>query len=253
MHCLDALRKILKRHSKQVAGLIIEPIVQAAGGMIVFPEGYLKGVRELCTEYNVLLIADEVATGFGRTGRLFASEHESVCPDILCLSKGITGGYLPLAVTIATDEIYNAFLGEFSELKTFFHGHSYTGNQIACACANASLEVFEREKLLDSLSPKISLLSEWLKGVASLPNVGEARGKGLMAGVELVRDKDTKEPYPYDWKMGWRVALKAREGGVLMRPLGNVLVIMPPLSISVENLRQMLSVIEDSIKVIIKR
>jgi len=251
MRCLDALRRILRRHSKSVAGLIIEPIVQAAGGMIVFPEGYLRGVRELCTEHNVLMIADEVATGFGRTGRFFASEHESVCPDILCLSKGITGGYLPLAVTIATDEIYNAFLGEFSELKTFFHGHSYTGNQIACACANASLEVFEKENLLESLSPKITLLSDWLREVSYLPNVGEARGKGLMAGVELVRDKNTKEPYPYDWKMGWRVALRAREGGVLMRPLGNVLVIMPPLSISLENLRQMLSVIEDSIRAVI--
>ena len=160
--------------------------------MIVSPDGYLKGVRDLCTKCNVLMIADEVATGFGRTGKMFACEHEGVVPDILCVSKGITGGYLPLAVTIATDEIYNAFLGEFKELKTFFHGHSYTGNPLACAAALACLEVFEKEETLKNLQPKIQMLETWLKEISSLPNVGDVRNKGLMAGVELVKDKKQK-------------------------------------------------------------
>ena len=247
LRCLDGLEKILKRHSKKIAALIIEPIVQAAGGMIVSPPGYLKGVRELCTKYEILMIADEVATGFGRTGKFFACQHESVVPDILCLSKGITGGYMPLAATIATTEIYNAFLGEYGELKTFFHGHSYTGNPLACACALACLDVFEKERTIEAMRPKIKMLDDWLGEISGLSHVGEARGKGLMAGVELVKNKKTKEPYDFKKRMGWRVTLRAREDGVLIRPLGNVIVVMPPLSIGQENLGRMLDVIKDSI------
>ncbi|MBA3071656.1 MAG: adenosylmethionine--8-amino-7-oxononanoate transaminase, partial [Nitrospirae bacterium] len=184
--CLEKMEEILKAHSSEIAAVIIEPLVQAAGGMIVAPHGYLKGVRDLCTRYNVLMIADEVATGFGRTGKMFACEHEGVVPDILCLSKGITGGYLPLAVTITTDEIYNAFSGEFRELKTFFHGHSYTGNPLACAAALACLDIFEKEETLRNLKPKIELLEGWLKEISELSHVGDARNKGLMAGVEIV-------------------------------------------------------------------
>ncbi|MBI1811695.1 MAG: adenosylmethionine--8-amino-7-oxononanoate transaminase [Nitrospirae bacterium] len=245
--CLEKMEEILKAHSPEIAAVIIEPSVQAAGGMIVSPQGYLKGVRDLCTRYNVLMIADEVATGFGRTGRMFACEHEDVMPDIMCLSKGITGGYLPLAVTIATDEIYNAFLGEFKELKTFFHGHSYTGNPLACAAALACLDIFEKEETLKNLKPKIEILERWLKEISELSQVGDARNKGLMAGVELVRDKNTKEPYAWGEKMGWKAAYHARDNGVFLRPLGNVVVIMPPLSISMENLKQMLKVIRDAI------
>jgi adenosylmethionine-8-amino-7-oxononanoate aminotransferase len=215
--------------------------------MIVWPEGYLKGVRELCNKYNVLLIADEVATGFGRTGKMFACEHENVVPDIMCLSKGITNGYMPLAVTLATDEIFNAFLGEFKDLKTFFHGHSYTGNPLACAAAIASIDLFDKEKTLENMRPKIEFLEDKLKEIADLPNVGNVRNKGLMAGVELVRDKATKEPYPWEEKMGWNVAYKAREEGVLIRPLGNIIVIMPPLSISIENLSRLMDVIKKAI------
>ncbi len=245
--CLEKMEEILKAHSSEIAAVIIEPLVQAAGGMIVAPHGYLKGVRDLCTRYNVLMIADEVATGFGRTGKMFACEHEGVVPDILCVSKGITGGYLPLAVTITTDEIYNAFSGEFRELKTFFHGHSYTGNPLACAAALACLDIFEKEETLRNLKPKIELLEGWLKEISELSHVGDARNKGLMAGVELVKDKNTKEPYAWQEKMGWKAAYHARDNGVFLRPLGNVIVIMPPLSISIENLKQMLKVIKDAI------
>lgn len=245
--CLNRMEEILKLHSKKIIAVIIEPIVQAAGGMITSPSGYLKGVRELCTKYNVLMIADEVATGFGRTGKLFACEHEDVVPDIMCLSKGITGGYMPLAVTLTTDEIYNAFLGEFKDLKTFFHGHSYTGNPLACAAALACLDLFEREEVLKSLKEKIEILEMWLKEFLNLRHVGDVRNRGLMAGIELVRDKKTKEPYDWAEKMGWRVAYHARDNGVFIRPLGNVIVIMPPLSISEQNLNQLLKIIRDSI------
>jgi len=245
--CLKEMENILKGHSDKIAAIIVEPIVQAAGGIIVWPEGYLKGVRELCNKYNVLLIADEVATGFGRTGRMFACEHENVVPDIMCLSKGITNGYMPLAVTLATEEIYNAFLGELKELKTFFHGHSYTGNPLACAAAIANIDLFEKEETLKNMQPKISLLEERLKDIANLPNVGNVRNKGLIAGIELVRDKQTKEPYPWEDKMGWRVAYRAKDEGVLIRPLGNVIVIMPPLAISIENLTRLTDVIKKAI------
>lgn len=245
--CLKEMEKLLNERMGKIAAVIVEPLVQAAGGMIVHPPGYLKGVRDLCTEYNVLMIADEVATGFGRTGRMLACEHEGVLPDILCLSKGITGGYLPLAVTVTTEKVYNAFLGEYAEFKTFFHGHSYTGNPLACACAIASLELFEKEKTIENLQPKVKLLGDWLGGLLANANVGDVRQSGLMAGIELVKDKVTKELHRPEEKIGWRVAYAARDNGVLIRPLGNIVVIMPPLSISMENLAQMLSVIEDAI------
>lgn len=248
MACLDAMEEILSRHSEEIAALIIEPLIQAAGGMITSPPGYLKGVRELCTKYNVLMIADEVATGFGRTGRFFAVEHEDVRPDIMCLSKGITGGYLPLAATIATEEIFNAFLGRFEDLKTFFHGHSYTGNQLASSAALACLDIFEKEKTLEALQPKIKFLRERLDRMEALEHVGEARSCGFIAGIELVKDKKTKEPYAYGEKAGWKVAYRAREKGVFIRPLGNVVVLMPPLSISMENLERFLDIIEESIR-----
>ncbi len=245
--CLENMEEILKEHSREIAAVIIEPIVQAAGGMIIAPHGYIKGVRDLCTKYNVLMIADEVATGFGRTGKMFACEHENIVPDIMCLSKGITGGYLPLALTITTDEVYNAFLGEFKDLKTFFHGHSYTGNPLACAAALACLEIFEKEDTLNKIQPKIKLFEERLKEISALAHVGNVRNKGLMAGVELVEDKNTKKSYPWENKMGWKVAYNARDNGVFIRPLGNVIVIMPPLSISIEDMEKMLLVIKNAI------
>ncbi len=248
LSCLGEMEEILRRHSEEIAAVVIEPLIQAAGGMITSPPGYLKGVRELCTRYNVLMIADEVATGFGRTGRMFACEHEAVSPDILCLSKGITGGYMPLAATLCTEEIFNAFLGRFEDLKTFFHGHSYTGNQLACSAALASLDIFERERVLENLQPKIGFLKERLSRLKELPHVGDVRQCGFMAGIEIVRDKKTKEAFGYIDRIGWRIAHRARERGVFIRPLGNVIVIMPPLCISMENLEFFLDIIEDSIK-----
>jgi adenosylmethionine-8-amino-7-oxononanoate aminotransferase len=245
--CLNELDEIFRAHLNEIAAMIIEPMIQAAGGMITSPPGYLKGVRALCNQYGILMVADEVATGFGRTGRMFACEYEGVIPDLLCLSKGITGGYLPLAVTLATDEIYGAFLGEFRDLKTFFHGHSYTGNPLACAAAVACLDLFEKEHILENLTGKAEILDKWLKQILSLEHVGDVRNIGLMAGVELVKDKETKEPYDWAEKMGWRVAYHARDKGVIIRPLGYIVVIMPPLSISEQNLNQFLTVIKESI------
>ncbi len=246
--CLERLDAILREHAHEIAAVIIEPMVQGAGGMIVSPPGYLGGVRRLTREYGVLFIADEVAVGFGRTGRMFACEHEDVAPDILCLSKGITGGYLPLAATVTTEEVYSAFLGEYRELKTFFHGHSYSGNPLACAAAIASIGLFEEEKTVEGVREKEKILKEWLESVSGLDHVGDARGLGLMAGVELVRDRDDREPYPLEERIGFKVCLRARDKGLLIRPLGDVVVIMPPLSIEREHLAGMLDIIRDSIE-----
>jgi len=193
------------------------------------------------------LIADEVATGFGRTGKMFACEHEQVVPDIMCLSKGITNGYLPLAVTLSTDAIFNAFLGEFKDLKTFFHGHSYTGNPLACAAAIASLDIFRTDETIIKSVVKSAIIGDKLAEMSALPRVGNVRHKGLVAAIELVRDKVTKEPYPWEDRMGWKVAHRAREEGVLMRPLGNIVVIMPPLSIGIGDLNHLLDVVKKSI------
>jgi adenosylmethionine-8-amino-7-oxononanoate aminotransferase len=245
--CLVALETMLQSHAEDIAAVILEPLVQAAGGMIIWPEGYLNRVRKLCNDYEVLLIADEVATGFGRTGKFFACEHERIVPDIMCLSKGITNGYMPLAVTLTTEAIYEAFLGDFRDLKTFFHGHSYTGNPLACAAALASFEIFSTDKTLEHLQEKISFVQETLNDIANLDHVGNARSKGLMVGIELVRNKSSKEPFAWDEMIGWQVADKAREESVIIRPLGNVVVVMPPLCISSENLAYLMSVIKKSI------
>lgn len=245
--CLDPIETLLKARHQDLAGLIIEPLVQAAAGMITQPSGYLKRIRELCTKYEVLLIADEVATGFGRTGKMFACQHEGVTPDLMALSKGLTGGYMPLAVTLTTQEIYDAFLGRYDEFKTFFHGHSYTGNPLGCAAALASLEVFRKEHTLTRLQPKIRAISRLLKPLAELPHVGEIRQHGFMAGIELVQDRLTKAPYPLESRIGHRVALEARSRGLLLRPLGHIMVLVPPLSIDVPTLARMISILRQSI------
>lgn len=238
--CLDKLKEILREHSDAIAALIVEPLVQAAAGILVWPEGIYKEMAGLCRKSNVLLIADEVAVGMGRTGSMFASEQEEVTPDILCLAKGITAGYLPLAVTLTTEKIFDGFLGEYKEKKTFFHGHTYSGNPLACAAALANLELFKKEKTLEKLQPKIQFLKKELEKFKKLKNVGDIRQKGLIAGIELVKDKQSKRPYPWEEKMGIRVCRKAREYGVLLRPLGNVIVLIPPLAISNDELKQLL-------------
>jgi adenosylmethionine-8-amino-7-oxononanoate aminotransferase len=226
-----ALDALLAQHAGEVAAVIVEPLVQGAAGILVHPEGYLGAVRELCDRHDVLLIADEVATGFGRTGTMFACEQEDVAPDLMCVAKGLTGGYMPLAATLATERIYEAFLGEYEELKTFFHGHTYTGNPLACAAALATLEIFEREDTLTALQPKIELLGELLgELVAPLAQVREVRRRGFMVGIEL-------DDFPVELRMGHAVTTAARRRGAIIRPLGDVVVLMPPLAISEVQLR----------------
>lgn len=246
--CLDPIEELLKTRHRDLAGFVIEPLIQAAAGMVVQPAGYLRRVRELCTKYNVLLIADEVATGFGRTGAMFACQHEQVTPDLMAISKGLTGGYMPLAATLATEEIYKAFLGSYEEFKTFFHGHSYAGNPLGCAVALANLDIFPAERTLTRLPVKIKQLARWLKPLLALPQVGDIRGYGLMAGIELVRDKKTKEPYPLSDAVGHRVASAARKNGLIIRPIGNVLVLIPPLSASHAELRKMADILKQAIE-----
>ncbi|GJQ22630.1 MAG: adenosylmethionine-8-amino-7-oxononanoate aminotransferase [Candidatus Brocadia sapporoensis] len=249
--CLEALENILKEHQDGIAAMIMEPMVQGAGGMIIHPPGYLSGAHALCKKYNVLFILDEVLTGFGRTGKMFACLHEDVVPDIMTISKGINGGYMPLAATLAAEDIYNAFLGTYADLKTFFHGHTYTGNPLGCAAALASLQLFMKERILEILVSKIQYLGNRLKPFASLKPVGDVRQCGLIAALELVRDKSTKEPYPWKERIGIQICLEARKQGLLIRPLGHIIVIMPPLSIKNDEMDRMLDVINESIQVVL--
>ena len=245
--CAEQVEEILAQHHDRIAGFILEPLVQGAGGILPFPPGYLKKVEGLCKKYEVLLIADEVAVGFGRTGTLFACEREGVAPDLLCLGKGITGGYLPLAATLCTDEIFQAFWADYAELKTFFHGHTYTGNPLACAAALASLDLFEKDKILESLPKKIQALSRGLERLKELGPVGDTRQVGLMAGVEVFKDPQKLEPYPIAQRIGHKICLKVREYGVILRNLGDVIVIMPPLSITEEEIAQIIDSVEKAI------
>jgi adenosylmethionine-8-amino-7-oxononanoate aminotransferase len=230
--------RLLAKHHSQLAAVVIEPLIRCAAGMQLYPPGTLRRLRELCTQYDVLLIADEVATGFGRTGKMFACEHEGVSPDLLCLGKGLTGGYLPMSATLATDEIWNAFLGSHAELKTFFHGHSFGGNPLAAAAAIACLEEFEASQVLRHLQPKIQRLSEHLARIAGHPHVGAVRQCGFIAGIDLVKNKATNEEYPWEERRGIAACDAARKHGVLLRPLGNVVVVMPPLSTTLAELDQ---------------
>ncbi len=244
---LSMLEKILRERDDVVA-VSLEAGIQGAAGMLPFPKGFLRGVRELTKKYNVLMIVDEVATGFGRTGTMFYCEQEEVSPDFMCLGKGITGGYLPLAATLTTDEIFNAFLGEFGELKHFYHGHTYTGNNLACAVALANLEVFEEERTLEKLQPKIEHLRKRLEEFWELKHVGDVRQLGFMAGIELVKDKKTGERFPYGERTGFKVAYKCRERGVFLRPLGDVMVLMMPLVISLEEMDHVLDMLKWAIQ-----
>ncbi|MBI5598728.1 MAG: adenosylmethionine--8-amino-7-oxononanoate transaminase [Deltaproteobacteria bacterium] len=246
--CLDKLKDILERRGPEIAACIIEPLMEGAAGMISAPPGFLKGVRRLTEKYGVLLIADCVATGFGRTGAMFACEHEGVSPDLMCLAKGMTGGYLPLAATLSTERIYRAFLGTVKDPDAFYHGHTYTGNPLGCAAALANIRIFEKERVLEKMHPKVRLLERLLNEFRSLGHVGDVRQRGLMAGVELVKDKKMKEPYPFQLRIGHRVCLSARDKGVIVRPLGDTIVIMPPLSITAGELKMLAGVIRDSIE-----
>jgi adenosylmethionine-8-amino-7-oxononanoate aminotransferase len=232
--CADQLDQVLGAHGEEICGLVVEPRVQGAAGMIIQPQGYLARLAEICRAHDVLFIADEVATGFGRTGRMFACELEEVEPDLMSLGKGISGGALPLAATLANRRVYEGFLGEYAEFKTFFHGHTYTGNPLACAAALASLELMEENRVIESLPPKIDRLAQGLAPVADLPHVREVRQQGLMVGIELGRDKTT--PYPPEERVGHRAIMACRPHGVIVRPLGDTVILMPPLSSTLEEL-----------------
>lgn len=252
---LNKIEEFLKQHSDKIAAVIVEPLVQGAAGMIVHPKGFLKGVRELTKKYNVLLITDEVATGFGRTGKMFACENEAVQPDIMCLAKGITGGYLPLAATLTTQEIFDAFLGQPQEFKTFFHGHTYTGNALGCAAAIASLELFEENRIIESLPAKVNLIADYLKRITEMPFVGDVRQCGLMAGIEIVKNKRFSphpcgggQSFPYEKLIGTKVCSAMRPKGAMLRPLSDVIVLMPPVAINLELLKQLLDIIYDTIE-----
>ena len=251
--CAKRLEEVIKKHHEETCALIMEPLMQGAAGMINQPVGYISRARELTKQYNILLIFDEVATGFGRTGRMFASEHESVTPDILCIAKGLSAGYLPLAATITTEEIYGAFLGRYEDLKTFFHGHTYTANPLACAVAIANLELFEKGRVLERLAPKIEFLRERLKHFWELDHVGDIRQVGFMVGVELVRDKKTRAPYELKEKIGIQVIQETKRLGVIIRPLGNVIVLMPPLAIEIKELKKLLDVVYQSVKTVTEK
>lgn len=236
-----SMRALFEAHSGEVAAVIMEPLVQGAAGILTHPNGYLREVRELCDEFGALLILDEVATGFGRTGTMFACQQESVEPDILCLAKGISGGYLPLAATLTTERIYESFLGEHEDFKTFFHGHTYTGNPLACAAGIASLEVFEREHTMDHVADLCVLIGQLLQPIEKLERVKEIRRRGLMVGIEL-------EGFPVSARSGHQVTLAARKRGAIIRPLGDVVVLMPPLAISTDELVRLVDITRESIE-----
>ena len=245
--CAEAVGGLLEEHRGEVAAVVVEPLVQGAGGLIVAPSGHLRRVREICDEHDVLLVLDEVATGFGKTGAMFACDREEVAPDLMCVSKGLTSGYLPLAATLVTREIHDAFLGEVAEGKTFYHGHTYTGNQLGCRAALASLDLFESERTLEHLPAKVELMAESLARIAGNRWVGDVRQCGVMAGIELVADKADRRAFPYERQIGARVCRQAIQHGVVLRPLADVLVIMPPLCITLDNLGRLMAVVEQCI------
>jgi len=245
--CFDVLENLVADRHPEIAGIIVEPLLQAAAGMRIYPPGYLRKLRELCDRYDVHYIADEIATGFGRTGKMFANDHAGVSPDLMCLSKGITGGTMPLAVVLATDGIYEAFYGDYVDLKAFLHSHSYTGNPLACAVAVEVLNIFEQEHIMGSLAPKTALLADNKARFEALPHVGEVRQLGMVAAIEMVEAKAGKIPFPWQERKGLEVYKRALAQGVILRPLGNVIYCMPPLTISEKILQEVLDVAYEAI------
>ncbi len=251
--CIAHVEDLFARHGHEMCAAVVEPLVQGAAGMLLQPPGWLRRVRELCDAHGVFLVADEVAVGFGKTGTLFACEQEGVTPDFLCLAKGISGGYLPLAATLTTERVHDGFLARHEELRTFFHGHTYTGNPLACAAAIASLDVFEEERVMERLQPKIARLAARLETLRDLPHVGDIRRCGVMTGIEMVRDRETRESYDLAQRMGHRVTLEARRRGVIVRPLGDVMVLMPPLSITGEEIDLLVDATGEAIRAVTER
>jgi len=244
---LAELERKLQAEGQAIAAVVLEPVMQGAAGMVAQQPGFVKAVRALCDRYDVLLIADEVATGFGRTGTMFACEQDGVAPDILCLAKGLTGGYLPVAVTMTTDAVYDAFCGELDEKKTLYHGHTYTGNPLGCAAAIASLDLFDANNVLDNAQRNASLIAEALQALQDHPHVLEVRQRGLMAGIELCRSRDQREPFDFSKRMGAAVCAVCREQGLIIRPLGDIVVLMPAPAMDQATLQRMLRIVVQTI------
>ncbi len=251
--CADEVERIFAERPGKVAALVLEPVMQGADGMIAQPAGYVRRMREICDRHGALLVCDEVATGFGRTGTLFAVEQDGVVPDILTVAKGITGGYLPLAATVTTEAVFESFLGSHESKRTFFHGHTYAGNPLACAAATASMALLRERKVIEGLPARIAALRSALEPALAHPHVGDVRQRGLMVGIELVRDRATKAEYEYGLEVGRLVIREARRRGVALRPLGNVIVLMPPLSLEEAQLRELAAVALASIDAVTAR
>jgi adenosylmethionine-8-amino-7-oxononanoate aminotransferase len=239
---------LARRQGGRLAAIIVESGVLGAAGMIVQPEGFLRRARAVADEVGALLILDEVATGFGRSGAMFACQREGVTPDLLCVAKGLTGGYLPMAATLTTERVFDAFLGAPAEGRTFFHGHTYTGNPLAAAAALATLDIFEHDDILVELPPKIARLAAALDRLRDFPAVGDIRQFGLAAGIELVADQATRRPYPASERRGMQVCRAARRHGVFLRPLGDTIVLMPPLTITADELTTLIDAIAHGIR-----
>lgn len=247
----EQFEMLIQREHERLAAVVIEPLVQGAAGMITHPEGLLRRVRRLCDQYDVLLICDEVATGFGRTGRLFACEHESVTPDIMCIGKGLTGGYLPMAATVASPNVYDAFLGPVDASRQFFHGHTFAGNPLASAAALASIDLLKSERVVESVEAKSGRLRERLSCLNDHPHVGDIRGRGLMVGIELVADRDTRKSFDPLGKNGRAVCAEAIDRGVWIRPLDDVVILMPPLVASDDEIDLLANALIESINAIL--
>jgi len=243
-----AMRTLLEQHAAEIAAVIVEPLVQCAGGMRMYDPVYLSLLREACDHFEVHLIADEIAVGFGRTGTLFACEQAGIRPDLMCVSKGLTGGYLPLSAVLCGEQIYQAFYGDYAAQRAFLHSHSYTGNPLACAAANATLQIFATTPVLQDNRALAAHLAARLAPLASHPHVAEVRQTGMIAAVELVRDRATREPWPWQERRGWTLHRHALSRGVLLRPLGNVVYFMPPYVITPAEIDLMVQVASEGIE-----
>ncbi|MFN3193672.1 MAG: adenosylmethionine--8-amino-7-oxononanoate transaminase [Aureliella sp.] len=247
-HYLAEYRSLFEQHGDRIAAVVVEPLVQGAAGMVVHPQGFLSGIRDMATEYGVLLIADEVAVGIGRTGTLWACEQEDVSPDFLCSGKGLSGGYLPVAATLTTNRVWEAFLGEYSESRSFFHGHTFGGNPLGCAAALANLQLFDDGSVLKRVNQLAGILGERLSPLRDHRLVGDVRMRGLIGGVELVRDKASKSPFPWSARMGYRVCERAMASNVWLRPIGNTVVVMPPYCVTTDEIQLIVDAINDGIE-----
>ena len=253
LECFDLLEDRVRQRADSVCAVVVEPLLMGAGGMLVYPEGYLTRLRGLCDDIGAHLILDEVATGFGRTGKMFAFEHAGVIPDFLCLSKGITGGTLPLAVTVTTRHVFDAFYADYDQGKTFFHGHTFTANPICTASALGSLDVFDREDVLQVVPDRASFLQKEKERLLDLPMVGDVRGIGMVAAFELVMDKDDRKSFDSKMRVGWQVYLEGLKRGLILRPLSDVIYLFLPLCTTKAQIGTILEATADTIKQVAKR